>query len=372
MNHKYKALIKQEIKGVKWVSVYFGIVFVMFIMSLSERLNGRHLVFMERGILLKDSIEYDFLSNMSDYYYMLMLAIGIGLIMLIKIQFKDYKSGETGRFLKGLPVRSEKHFLIKVGCGIVVYTVPFILYMGGIYWIKYVNMPWMQAIYHVTPLDEIWHIVNSNGYIGQVLLSYYLIITAMYLFLVLMQYLVMWSKAGLIVGGIITFVPYYIARIISVTIFERNLGLVQVNFEETLFLPWVYGYPEQCYAYRSESEFRVAVNCIEFLEIKTIILLSACLICLIYAYNLSKHFQIEKLEILMPSQVIRRVFCMGTAICSLLLPIFIRDNFMVIDEISGSVTIMVSIICGAIGGIVSWKIANLGNKKRGCVGYEKV
>ncbi len=373
MENRYKALIKQELKSVRWIFVYFCIICSLFIIALNKYVYGSHVNFMEYQLQKSQYRTWNMVSYMNGYYSSFMIAIAIGVILLVIMQFKAYKDRECGRFLKSLPIKNEKYLLTKIVCGILSYTIPFILVVCGVYWIKDMNSNWIDSLYNMVSIKKIYDVVNSNGYIAQVLMSYYFIMTTFYMFLVFMQYIISWPKISVIIGSIITVAPFYLALNVNDIIINYNSysGRMPFQIDEILVSPWWYGLGSE-FCSSGGWTLELGIDYINQIELKLVILVVLSIIFFGLAYMKSKYFRIEELDILMSSKLTRILFCMGVTICSAFIPTFIVDRIIYLGVGLSLNVIIASIICIILGSCISLKIARFGSSKKGGVGYEEV
>lgn len=376
MGNRYKALIKQELKTIGWIFVYFCVIFSLFIATINNILKTRYSYFLERSIKNMNTRTFNFVDSIK-CDRALMIGVAIGLMILVILQFRDYKDGECGRFLRGLPIKSEKYFLIKVLCGMMTYTIPFLIMVVGTYWIKFMNQEWIASIYNMTGIKSIYELVDSNGYVAMILLIYYFIITAAYMFLLLMQYLVSWPKTSAIIGSIITVAPFFIVLCINriILAYMNNMPSLEegiFQMDEIIVIPWLYAEPNAWCNSGFGDCFRVSISYVEQIELKIIILVIVSAICFAAAYIKSKDYKVETLDILMPTKLTRIIFCTGVIICSSLIPPFIINKILYLDIELDFKFLVSSILCAVLSGVISYKISGLGNRKKGGVGYEEV
>lgn len=362
--NRYKALIKHEIKTLKWILLYFFLAVGIYAGMITNRLHNFYISYLEQGIGRENIISCHFMSVFQGEYGLFVILCGIGIILLINTQFKEIKNNEVGRFLKGLPVSGKKVYVVKTLCGMFTYTVPFVILGGYLMMIRASNYTWLQPLLEVTSFSSLFELVNGWEYLLVQLLMYYLIISFAYYFLVIMQYLIMSTKAGIAIGLLISFVPVYLELIIE----RRRVGWI----DQTVYLPWLYGMSGRQYGFSSGNQY-ISIGIIQNMGLKIGYLCVLTVVCAILGYRLSQRFRVEQMDLMMPLKISRIIFILGVTLCSALLPIFIKENMMRYSRNTNYWLILLAMaVLGLVGFVVSRKIATLGMKEGRKKAYEEV
>jgi hypothetical protein len=141
---------------------------------------------------------------------LLMMIIPISISVMIQYQ-KD--QGKIGDFVAALPVTRKKRFWTRTGIGMAVYTIPWLVLVAGVLWLRIQYDGWYQEYFSFSQYGK-WLLGNDS--IGNLLifLGYlWIVLTFMYSISVWMQSICFrpWSAALLAMGT--TFFPYYLFRI---------------------------------------------------------------------------------------------------------------------------------------------------------------
>lgn len=204
-----KALIKHELRNIWMILLYFIGTFTLGVGCFAEDLAADYNSYLWNGY------HYDTATNLLDTVsrwgqgYMLMMALG--LLVLLYVQFKDNKSVSVSCFIKSLPYTNQQIYGVKLGCGILSFTVPFVVAYSIIVGIGQSHRVWLSMIEQISPVGE--RLVQLNR-IDQLLLYGLLIysVTLMvYLLGFWMQYLVNSNIASLIITSCsLVGIPYFI------------------------------------------------------------------------------------------------------------------------------------------------------------------
>lgn len=352
---KYKALIRYEFKALRWVILYFMLIFGGYLFILKTTMELKYINFITHtGV---ECIKNIFVEEMKWLYpYLLIASLG-GLLLLVYVQFKDAKNIEVGRFLKSLPIQSSKIYWVRIGCGMITYTVPVVCFVGGLIGLKQFHREWLRDYYslgmrteQLVRADSVLTIVVSIGIV-------YLILTGVYLGLVMMQYLVTNRIFSLIVGVSMFVIPFYIG-----TTIEEFFG---TGRKSGVLLPLVYGYSDNG-LYRSvENGEMLDINFIDGVGAKVIILLSIILILVCVGHISSKCFRVEDQGRLIPMGQAQWIFKIVGTTCIGLLPLLLfAMNDVYAQEVSQVMIGGLSLVAGAIGFGITHVIARIGGHER--------
>lgn len=356
-----KSILKHEIKSMKWMSLLsiVGSLIVVFMFSID--LDNRYGAIFHNGLIENRPIIQESFRYVTSTILVIFLVIAV---MQVFMQFRAEKDQEVGRFLKSLPVKNEEFFKVKLIAGIGNFTIAFLVLLVGIIVVRNSNMFWIEDIYSISiasaPFIELDGVLSILKEIGLI----YLIVLSFYTFLIMIQYTFTNIIGGIVTGILVWLAPAFIL-ISSVSIFERFfssslLGAISTMAEWTM--PWLY--PFQF----SYNDFFTNYNyldispmiLIDHLGIKYIICIGLILVNIILAYKLNKASKIEDENKVITFKTTRNIFKFGVTICSALLVAAIATEFLMIN-VPNIVYIVVIILGGAVGYIVSKKITQVGN-----------
>lgn len=351
---RYSALIRYEWRSLRWVLLYFLLVTVGGVGALSYTMKVKALDFKKHmGVW---EIQTLFSGEMNWIYGFMMCGLVVGLLILAYVQFRDAKSIEVGRFLKVLPIKSTGVYWTRVGCGILTYTVPFVLFCIGSIAIRLYNNDWLMDYYRLSPgystLVKIESVPSILGNLGMM----YLVLTVMYIGFLLMQYLVSNRIFALVMGVILFMVPPYLMVILS-------YGWKGYSDFPYFGLIPMYGYREEVRFEQFANGEALILRYIEHQELKGLILLGLIGGMLVIGYSISRAFRVEDQGRLIPMKGARMIFIAVGTVCMSLLPYMLwivgitSERDLGIGAMYGLIA-----VCGLVGYWIIRKIAMIGMK----------
>ncbi|MEG1927735.1 MAG: hypothetical protein RR090_03815 [Niameybacter sp.] len=354
--NRYKALIRYEFKTLRWMVLYFAIVCLGIFGLFAEQMKSRRSSFITHTEIWQ--IQNLFTQEMNGVYGIFLIGSVVGLVLLVYLQFRDAKNIEVGRFLKALPLQGSQLYVIRMGCGIVTYTVPFLVYSIGMLYLRSYHGDWLQDYYSISMLQTPIEAAESFGSIILLLGILYLVITAAYVALLMMQYLISNRIFAIIVTAIMFFVPFYIAAIVGEFI----------RVEQFLTIPLAYGYMDTS-LFESGLRGEMAQVCsINLMGAKVLILLIIIVVSVAVGWIRSKQFKVEDQSKLIPEKFSRIIFVGVGTVCVALLPCYytlVMIGSFALDRGMASGSVWISMfVAGLIGYIVMYKIARIGCKEK--------
>lgn len=350
--NKYKAFIKYEFRTLKWMMLYFLIVCSGVLLLISGTMEGKRREFLKHSGIWY--ISNEFTKELSWSTPFLLAGIILGVILLIYVQFRDAKNIEVGRFLKALPMQSSNIYWIRMGCGIITYTIPFILYGSGIIALWVTHSSWLKDLYRISIWQDRLLGFDSVQYIVLMLFINYLIITLVYLMLLLMQYLISNRIFAIVVTAIGMVVPAYF-----------NI-MIQSKYQTSHFLtlPVLYGAMDSITGESLMNGEGVSLHFINHSGVKIGLLLLMTGFAIILGWLSSKYFTVEDQSKLIPKRLCRNIFIAVGTLCVALLPQFYVAGFSMVSEVNRIIHLGSIAILGIVGYIVMYKIAMIGCKEK--------
>lgn len=349
---KYGAFIKYEFRSLKWMLLYFLMVCSGVLLMFSGAMAGKRVHFFEHTEVWQ--ITNEFTQELSWIAPFFLIGIILGLILLVYLQFRDAKNIEVGRFLKGLPIQGSRIYWIRMGCGMVTYTIPFVLYAIGVIVLRLYHNNWLNDLYSISIWQDRLLAVESVQYIALMLLINYLIITLVYLMLLLMQYLISNRVFAVVVTAIAMVIPTYF----SVMIHSRY------RIHYYLTLPVLYGVMDSRTGDRMSNGESVGLSFINNVGIKVCLLFLLIGVMILLGWLSSKHFTVEDQSKLIPKRLCRNIFTIVGTMCVALLPQFYVSGFAAFSEFNLVVLLGSIVLLGIVGYVIMHKIAMIGCKEK--------
>lgn len=354
--NKYQALIRYEFKSLRWMCLYFALGCLGLLGFFGTIMEEKRRAFLTHiGVW---QIKNQFTQEMNWFYIMVLAMMSIGLILMVYLQFRDAKNIEVGRFLKALPIKSTQLYWVRVGCGIFTYTVPFLLYAAGILALRSYHNSWLKDYYSISMWEDALLQAESPIRIVGLLGILYLIVTAVYVVLLLMQYLISNRIFAIIVAAIALLIPTYIAAIIN----------EWMNIDAFLICPFAFGLFDSSIGESAQNGEMANISYIDQVGFKLFILFLIIGLAIGLGWMNSRRFKIENQNKLIPSQVSRSIFIIVGTVCTSLLPseyvVFILGGF---NQVSLGILLGSSLLLGGIGFVIFYKISLIG-----CRGKDEV
>lgn len=359
MKKATKALIKHEWKSTMYMIFYFMIIALIAIYGAAVSYRECYTEYIRIGA----SRAMQFMEIPFIHLKLVLIFFCIGIIVLVVMSFKDLVHTETSRFLKSLP-SSQNQYKVKVIVGLSMYTIPYLMIAIGylVYWMKY--REFFKDMQSLQLVHEAFNATDHIGYLLFVLILYYLIITAVYMFLVWMQY--MWHNriGAAIVGILIWNAPLFIHE----AIYGIYGGISRILEDYKLLNPLLYGWQERVFLAPSIDGYFEPENVVDIVQYPTLklcilaVIITMCIVGIIY---MNKRYYIEEAHQLIPSKTFRIIFIVGVGICSYLVGGIILDNsyflrYYYFDLIQLQIPM---VMIGLVGVVIAYKISQIGRGK---------
>ena len=376
-----KALVKHETRNMKAMMLYFLLIAIGGILYFNSTMNSNYIDTLTRGMrqdvsLVLDSVRY--LAND------ITIPLGIGILLMIYLQFKDSKSVEVGNFLKSLPINNREYYTTKLIGGLISLTVPMLVLVAGILLVRSNNMFWISDIYATSLFPEILAKGDSIINIISIFTMVYMVAISTYTFLFTVQYIVMNISAGLVLGSLFWMSPMFIIGSITMLyseVIEKIHPMIEKrlkisNIFTSYIQPWIYptDVKHNSFVYDMDypdaivDNFNINYIYYEGIMLKIGITLAIAITSIIVGYILSNKSRVEDSDAFISFKWARRVFVVGVTLCSaLLIGDIIQLVLMRFNTIGLIPLQIVMIVGGAIGFIVSKKLVSVKAKQGGII-----
>lgn len=376
-----KALVKHETRNMKWMMLYFLLIAIGGILYLNIELNSEYIDALTRGLAQDRSVVLDSVRRILD---MVIMPIGLGILLMIFLQFKDSKSVEVGNFLKSLPISNREYYVTKLMGGLISLTVPMMVLIAGVLLVRSNNMYWISDIHSISLFTE-W-VVKGDSVINiiSIFTMAYTVAIATYTFLFAIQYIVMNITAGLVLGSLVWLSPMFIIGSVAVLygqfiekiypIMEKRYSLSRLF--ESYIQPWMYPMQVRQFSPPAYSDSNIPIDVLDSMHfmyyegvpLKIVITLSIAIASIAVGYLLSSKSKVEDSDAFISFKWARNVFVIGVTVCSALLIGDITQIFLMRFNPIGFIPLQViMIVGGVIGFIVSRKITSIKAKQGGII-----
>lgn len=369
---RLKALIKMELRPALLIGAYFLLVDLFVLLSVRGQIQNTWRNFQLNSI--KDfmayhntvRIAYTFAENI----LWIMLFSIIGMMALVYGSFKNDKSIEIGRFLKSLPYTMRERCLVKMGVGIVTFTMTYIFYAIGMLVLHMDYLNKFSEVYRVTILSEVYNQIFNRGELIKVLILVYVGCIAIYLFCIMFQYIVSNRLGGIIVATLVYLSPVFIVNSVSE---YGSIRYVNALYDNVIYplteclneLMIIFGYLD-----RGEismvTTISSAINTnyytyVSLIGYRMIFYGIIALVSLVAILKLCVAERVEKSDYFIPSKWFRSIFTCGVAVCGGLL---LGDIYCIYaNEVNMGIVYGLLIFGGVISFLVARKIASIGMRK---------
>ena len=357
-----KALIKIERTPALVMSLYFLLLNVTVMIAMVGNINTSWKYYLARGIAGFD--EWHIANNIYPMTLMLLLGYGVGMFVLVYLQFRKDKSIEISRFIKALPYTNGQRGAVKIGLGILSFTIPFIIYVLMFLMVRSYAMNMFSEILRVTAFEEISTYLNRPGVYLSFMGITYVRMIVIYLVFVMCEYLMSHNIGSLIVAVLSAAAPIYL--------YISNMYDVAYTSAMTKIGDWLY---KVYIDYTEWSDIEIAGangwDNIRYIvtedgSMVLLIYLALIVICSLVIMMQIKKQRIENADIFMPGKVTRYVFIAGVAVCSACL---VRDiGRIVLNQIVfgySKIILYPFLAVGLIlGGLIAMKITCIGMQRK--------
>lgn len=361
-----KTMAKIEVRAVWAMLIYFLVLACHTASRIPSLVNDLTKLHLQSGLsTVMDRYHYIIsqpTSLFKDYILGFMGLTILGVLLLIYLSFRNDSHQETGRFLKSLPFKNEERYFIKIGVGLAVITIPYIIFTILMVMVRHYYLSEMKSIYELTLLNDIYKQLLPLSNILQLLCLAYLLIILVYLIGVLFEYLISNNILSIIIGMLISFSPLFITESLS-SCFRVNLFY---SLEDIVWRFYRYLLPNtlsiSCYTGENATEY-YALGSTEYVVLfgeRCILFLILIALCTVATLYFCKKNVIENDDILMPYRWFRILFVVGVTLCSALL---CSDFYLAFYNNSQLLMMLWFIIGGTIGFVIAYLISRKGLRK---------
>lgn len=369
---RLKALIKMELRPALLIGAYFLLVDLFVLLSVRGQIQNTWRNFQLNSI--KDfmayhntvRIAYTFAENI----LWIMLFSIIGMMALVYGSFKNDKSIEIGRFLKSLPYTMRERCLVKMGVGIVTFTMTYIFYAIGMLVLHMDYLNKFSEVYRVTILSEVYNQIFNRGELIKVLILVYVGCIAIYLFCIMFQYIVSNRLGGIIVATLVYLSPVFIVNSVSE---YGSIRYVNALYDNVIYplteclneLMIIFGYLDWG-EISIVTTISSAINTnyytyVSLIGYRMIFYGIIALVSLVAILKLCVAERVEKSDYFIPSKWFRSIFTCGVTVCGGLL---LGDIYCIYaNEVNMGIVYGLLIFGGVISFLVARKIASIGMRK---------
>ena len=367
-----RALVKHELRNIWMMILYFIGCFGVIIFGFSSRIQRSYNDYLWYGY--DYDMSYNLLGELTNIAGIYIMGIGLGLLVLLYIQFRDNKSIGVSSFIKSLPYTNGQIYSVKLGCGILSFTIPFLLGYGAILVIGQNAKEWLSVIECVSPVGAEIAMRNS---LGQLILYGALIYSITLMLYVLgfwMQYVVNPNVPSLIIGVCSIMAPYFI--VLTVTEYLKEIVESRVlngtfryldTLQDLLLIPGHFNGVNRGYKIivgNLNNQFYIrGLSDIDWIAGKMVIFLLLALIFILAIRVCSKSYLAENQEVFVSRKWAERILKTGVTVCSVCMGFVISLRFF--DERGTQFMVMLHltmIICGVIGYLTIRKICKIGQR----------
>lgn len=370
-----KALVKHELRNIWGIMLYFIGCFGLGAFQFYGCIQREYHQY------LSDSYNYDtnrnLLYNLTEMGESYIVAIGIGLLILLYVQFKDNKSIGVSSFIKSLPYTNGQIYGVKLGCGIAGFTIPFVLGYALVLAIGNGAREWLSIIEKVSPGGSQLALQNDLGSLLTYGLLVYSITLMAYAFGFWIQYVVNPNIGSIVVStcGILA-VPFMIVtgseyfRILARSVMSnRNFSyidnylsqLTELFFIPNYFSPYTSGFEIQV----AQNEYYYIRNLVDtkFITIKILVFILLIIIFLLAICQCNKNYKAENQEAFISSRWAKYLLKVGVTLSSMGVGIWAvaamsngygEHTFLIVN--------IMMIVCGVVGYSIIHKICQVGRR----------
>lgn len=362
--NRLKTLIKVEFKTTILMVIYFISIGVISCMGINRILQKEIENELMTGIgegICNGYFGYDwslaFRENMQ--FYMLLFIVGIS--VLIYLSYKNDKNHQVGRFLKSLPYTVQERYFIKTAIGVVIFTIPYILYGIGLFALRNNFLTQAKDIYEVTIFSEMYQEFLSSGQLLSILAIGYMELMVCYLFGIMFEYIISFNLASIIIATLVGISPLFVLWNLRFYIKGENRILEDIGefYSDLIFCTGSGG--EITIEGPGIFHKYTGCNAMDLIWVRVGIFLLMALICIGITLVLCKTYYLENTDILMPSKIFRVIFVIGVTVCAGML---LGDFYYMYTRNGSNIMYLFNIIGSSIGLPIAWRIACIGIKQR--------
>lgn len=353
-----KALIRMEFRSNLFMIVGFLVIYLL------------GLVFLQVGLMNTESrYLYGGVSEIYDGIFMQEIYLNVGVIVSFSvvallvvplIQFKNDKNHNIARFLKSLPYTERQRAGVKVGMGLVGFTLPYTIYAVGIVATYYSALHRFKYMLEVTALGRYITQLFSVDVLIKYLLLAYLAGISIYMVGILFQYLIRPRGAAVVVAILVYLAPFFLLG--SSALYNTGIAHKDWYIECLLWIGQVMN-PFSIIEYKY-SDLGCGIPIVYLAKYKIVFWLVIFSISSFLVFILSKRQLVETADYFISNNIFRVIFIVGVTLCG-------GNLLVVLPNIFGTTfgifrfTWVISLIGNIISGAIAYKISNIGRKRKG-------
>ena len=372
---RLKALIKMELKPALLIGAYFLLVDFFVLLTIRERIQGTWREFLLSGI--KNFMGYNEGIRIADVFtesmlYIMLFSI-VGMMALVYGSFKNDKSIEIGRFLKSLPYTMRERCLVKMGIGIVTFTLTYIFYAIGTIVLHISCLNRFSEVYKITILSEVYNQIFDRGELIKILVLVYVGCIAIYLFCMMFQYIVSNRLGSIIVAILVYLSPVFIANSLSAYVSSRYTNVIYEDIiypltewlNDLMIIVGYKGYGEIGINTSTTVPISDGITAnytyVGLIGHRMVFYGVIALISLGVILKLCVAERVEKSDYFIPSKCFRGIFICGVTICGGLL---LGDIYCIYStETNMGILYGLTTLGGIISFLIARRIASIGMRK---------
>lgn len=357
---RLKSLVKMELPVAFIMTIYFVVINIIGLAITQNNISNIWEYYLKRGIKTAhmDEIATGFPNMLNGTMIFVSVMYGIGLCLLVYLSFLKDKNHETSRFLKVLPYTIKERVQVKVGIGLMSYFIGILTLIPVMFLLRARFIDLFEEIYNVTNLHLISKQLLSGSYVGKRILILAVLGFAIYLFLVMMQYLMSHNIASILSGCFIGLSPVFIYY--SLTAWRIYSPMVEE------FLGVIYMGPiERVQIALERTEYGInylSYNSIGDIKNYLLFWIAISMLCYGGIIQFSESYALEKSDCLITHSIFRWIYIIGVTVCGALL---IEDIYILATAYRDGASLLVLIVGLIISFIIAYKISYIGmNKSR--------
>ena len=366
---RLKALIKIELPSTLIVTLYFIVVSLGLLIATQGKIADKEGECLFRTFI--DIAKYQDMLNCNDIFLNVRfkgtILFLIGCALLVYSSFRKDKDYEIGRFLKSLPYTTKERLLVKVGMHLGSLLIGILTFGIGMSVVNHQAMNRFRYIYEGISGGELHLQIMASHQVLKMMIVTLLTCITFYLFLLMMQYVMMNNLMSVVNGVLIFFAPIYLSRSL-LNYFRSFIGniidVVCVFLKQQVMAE---GKITMAYRFVKGREYSVYIDAVLGSIKPYVISYGICIIIILaLVYVFYKRYKLEESDLMIPNKYCRGIYRIGVTVCSAFL---VGDvmRYLTGTYVYGNESLLNPwlLIGAAIGFIISKKIAQIGIKKGG-------
>lgn len=369
MKIKNKALVKHEIRNIWPVFVYFIGCIIIGLWGLAASLDDTYSSYLRNGY--REDWEIYFSRPLQSVGEHGIVFLGAGVLLLLYLQFKDNKSLQVSSFMKSLPYTNKEVYKVKLSCGFLTITVPFVLGSMGVLGIRSYMNDFLTYVEGISAIGNELKNINSLSYILLYWMLLYGIVLFLYLFGFWMQYLVNNNVASLVISGLslgaVPFIAVSFGNYVQcLANMKRNTGWLFKSMAQVVCPAMYLESEDKYYQIYNAMENRtsglyVTVNA--FMGIKLMILLVLIVMLLMAIVLCNKNYKAENQEAFISTAWAEHILKIGVVISCIGAVVFVVEGVIGVYTIGQKILMHLLMIgAGVIAYVIVCKVCAIGKR----------